>query len=187
MVILTFNVDITSKDSKKFLNYLESCNILQHVHKPTHLQGHTLNLILSANDSSAVSQVWVGDFIFDHASVLDQLNFTNPSVSMSKTVTFRRFHRINMDCLRSDLSNCSFVKAPGNAASVLYEQYTNDLKELLDKHTPEVSRTFIKGPAKWRSVLYLLSKAVRRQFECIWRKDKNTRKSSWTAKADCSL
>ena len=91
---------------------------------------------------------------------------------MSKTVTFRRFHRINMDCLRSDLSNCSFVKAPGNAASVLYEQYTNDLKELLDKHTPEVSRTFIKGPAKWRSVLYLLSKAVRRQFELIWRKDK---------------
>ena len=43
-----------------------------------------------------------------------------------------------MDCLRSDLENCSFVKCPGNTASVLYEQYTKDLKELLDKHAPEV-------------------------------------------------
>ena len=32
-----------------------------------------------------------------------------------------------MDCLRSDLENCSFVKCPGNTASVLYEQYTKDL------------------------------------------------------------
>ena len=78
-----------------------------------------------------------------------------------------------MDCFRSDLANCSFVKCPGNTASVLYKQYTNDLKDLLDKHAPEVSRTFIKGPAKWLSDSYLLAKAVRRQFARIWRKDKS--------------
>ena len=78
-----------------------------------------------------------------------------------------------MDCFRSDLPNCSFVKCPGNTASILYEQYTKDLKDLLDKHAPEVSRTFIKGPAKWLSESYLLAKAVRRQFERIWRKDKS--------------
>ena len=42
-----------------------------------------------------------------------------------------------------------------------------------DKHAPEVSRTFIKGPAKWLSDSYLLAKAVRRQFERIWRKNKS--------------
>ena len=167
------HVDAISKDSEKFLNCLESCNINQHVHKPTHLHGHTLDLILTPNDSSAVSSVRVSDFISDHALVLGQLDFTNPSLPTSKTVTFRMFHRINMDCLRSDLENCSFVKCPGNTASVLYEQYTKDIKELLDKHAPEVSRTFIKGPAKWLSDSYLLAKAVRRQFECIWRKNKS--------------
>ena len=30
------HVDTTSKDSEKFLNCLETCNINQHVHKPTH-------------------------------------------------------------------------------------------------------------------------------------------------------
>ena len=83
--------------------------------------------------------------------MLGQHDFTNPSVPRAKNVTFRRFHRINIGCFRSDLANCSFVKCPGNAASILYKQYTKDLKDLLDKHAPEVSRTFIKGPAKWYS------------------------------------
>ena len=130
-----FNIhmDTTSKDSEKFLNCLESCNINQHVHKPTHLHSHTLDLILTPNDSSAVSNVRVSDFISDHALVLGQLDFTNPSLHTSKTVTFRRFHRINMDSFRSDLANCLFVKCPGNTPSVLYEQYTKDLTDLLDK------------------------------------------------------
>ena len=50
-----------------------------------------------------------------------------------------------MDSLCSDLANCSFVKCHGNTASVLYEQYTSDPKDLLDKRVPKVSRTFIKG------------------------------------------
>ena len=106
------HVDTTSKESENFLNCLESCNINQHVHKPTHLHGHTPDLILTTDDSSAGSNVWVSDFISDH----DQLDFTNPSVPV-KTVTFWRFHKIEMDSFRSALAKCSFVKCPGNTAS----------------------------------------------------------------------
>ena len=170
---LNIHVDTTSKDSEKVLNCLESCNINQLVHKPTHLHGHTLDLILTLDDSSDLSNAQVSDFISDHALVLGQLDFTNPSVPRSKTVTFRRFHRINMECFRNDQANCSFVKCPCNTASVLYEQYIKDLNDLLDKQASEVSRTFIKGPAKCLLDSYLLAKAVRWQFECIWRKDKS--------------
>ena len=38
---------------------------------------------------------------------------------------------------------------------------------------PKVSCTLIKGPAKWLSDSYLLTKAVRCQFERIWHKDKS--------------
>ena len=167
------HVDTTSKNSEKFLNCLESCNINQHVHKPTHLHGHILGLIITPDDSRVVSNVQVSEFISDHALVLGNLDFTKPSMPISKYVTFRRFHKIKMDSLKSDLASFSFVKCLGNTASVLYEQYTNDLIDLLDKHAPKVSRTFIKGPAKWLSDSYLLAKAVRCQFEWIWRKDKS--------------
>ena len=78
------HVDTTSNDSEKFLNCLETCNINQHVHKPTHLHGHILNLTLPPDDSSVVSNVRVSEFISDHVLLLGQLDFTNPSVPRSK-------------------------------------------------------------------------------------------------------
>ena len=69
------HVDTTSKDREKYLNCLETCNINQHVHKPTHLHGHILDLILTPDESSVVSNVLVSEFISDHALVLVHLDF----------------------------------------------------------------------------------------------------------------
>ena len=117
MICGDFNihVDTTSKDSEKFLNCLETCNINQHVNKPTHLHGHILDLILTPDDSSVVLNVWVSEFIAGHALVLGHLDFTKPSMPI------RRYHKIKMDRLKSDLTNCSFVECPGNTASVLHK------------------------------------------------------------------
>ena len=87
------HVDTTSKDSEKFLNCCKSCNNNQPVHKPSHLHGHTLDLILTANDSSTVSNIWVSDFISDYALVLGQLGFTNASVTRSNLLPFGGFTR----------------------------------------------------------------------------------------------
>ena len=54
----------------------------------------------------------------------------------------------------------------------MYDQYTNDLSNLLDKHASEVTRCLGKEPAKWLSDTYKNAKSIRRQFECIWRKKK---------------
>ena len=72
--------------------------------------------------------------------------FISPSAPKSNTVTFQRYHKINMQSLRCDLAKCSFVASPGNTVNALYEQYTRDLSGLLDKHNPMVSQTFIKRP-----------------------------------------
>ena len=77
-----------------------------------------------------------------------------------------------MDTLHNDLSNCSRVACPGDTAKKLYDQYTNDLSNLLDKHAPEVTRCLAKEPAKWISDTYKNAKSIRRQFERIWRKKK---------------
>ena len=67
----------------------------------------------------------------------------------------------------------SVVASPGSTVSALHDQYTRDLSNLLDKHAPLVTRTFTKGAAGWLSDTYLQAKAVRRQFERFWRKDKS--------------
>ena len=63
-----------------------------------------------------------------------------------------------MKSLQSDLANWSFVKCPWYSATIVYEQYTGDLNDLLYKQTPKVSRTFIKVPAKFLSDSYWLAK-----------------------------
>ena len=92
--------------------------------------------------------------------------------SQANRVTYKRYHEINMDTLRNDLSNCSFVACLGDTAKKLYDQYTNDLSNLLDKHAPNVTRYLAKEPAKWLSDTYKNAKSIRRQFERIWRKKK---------------
>ena len=89
---------LTQLDSDKFLNCLESCNINQHVHKPTHQHGHILDLF-NNSDSSAVLNVWISEFLSDHALVLFKVGFINPSVPRSKISNFLTYHKIKMDSL----------------------------------------------------------------------------------------
>ena len=107
----------------------------------------------------------VSDYISDHAMIKCQVETPTTAKSQANGVTYRRYHKINMDTLRNDLSNCSFVACPGDTAKKLYDQYTNDLSNLLDKHAS-------KEPAKWLSDIYKNAKSIRRQFERIWRKNK---------------
>ena len=167
------HVDTTSSDSTKFLSCLDLCNITQHVRTPTHLHGHILDLVLTPTEPTVVSNVRVGGFFSDHAVVHGQLDLLSPSAPKSNTVTFRRYHKINMQSLLCDLANCSFDASPGSTVSALYEQYIRDLSGLLDKHAPTVTRTFTKGAAGWLSDTYLQAKTVKRQFERFWRKDKS--------------
>ena len=153
------HIDKTSRNSVNFLNILDSCNITQHVHSATHVHGHTLDLILTS-DSSLVSNVVVSDYISDHAMIKCKIKTPTTANSQANRVTYRRYHKINMDTLLNDLSNCSFVACPGDTAKKLYDQYTNDLSNLLDKHAPKVTRCLAKEPAKWLSDTYKNAKSI---------------------------
>ena len=68
----------------------------------THLHGHILDLVLTPTDGSGFSNVQVAEFIYDHALVLAQLEAVNPS-HKTNVVTFRSYHKIDLDSLRKDL------------------------------------------------------------------------------------
>ena len=106
------HVDTSSNDSIKFQNCLESCNISQNVQTATHRHGHILHLVLTPTDASVISNVQVAVFISDHALVLAQLDSVNPRSHKAKVVTFRMYHKIEMDSFSKDLENSAFVKLP---------------------------------------------------------------------------
>ena len=167
------HVDVPGGDSHKFMTFLDSCNLKQFVNHPTHLHGHTLDLILSPSDQDTIIDVKIGDFVSDHALVKCSIILPHQAAHTPNKVHYRRYHRINMSNLRSDLLNTSFVKSPTDSVVDLYDQYVHDLAVVLDKHAPLISRMKKKDSTDWVSDSYRRAKSLRLQFERTWHRTKN--------------
>jgi hypothetical protein len=67
-----FNIHVdnpTNSMAGKFLSLLDSLGLAQLVRDPTHLDGHTLDLIISRVDDIMVTRCSVSDLIEDHFAV----------------------------------------------------------------------------------------------------------------------
>ena len=100
---INVHLDIECGNRSRFNDILQCCGLVQSVSGPTHLLGHTLDVLISPCDSDFVRNVSVGDFTSDHAAIRCQLDFSHPSTSIDKWVSYRRYHRIDIDQFRNDL------------------------------------------------------------------------------------
>ena len=163
------------------MTFLDSCDLKQFVNQPTHLHGHTLDLIISPSNQDTIVDVKIGDFVSDHALVKCSIILPHQAVHTPNKIQYyyyRRYHRINMSNFRSELKNTSFVKYPADSVVDLYDQYVHDLADILDKHAPLISRLKKKDSTDWVSDSYRCAKSLRRQFERTWRRTKNPRNRS---------
>ena len=129
-------VETDSIYQRIFLNLLDTSNVAQNVNQSTHLHGHTLDLILSPSDSSFVSNVTVGNLVSDHALVKCYLDFACAALPTVHSISYRRYHKINMQSFCEDLANTSFITSPASMAIDLYYQYISDLGGVLGRHAP---------------------------------------------------
>ena len=110
-------------------------------------------------------QVDICEFISDDAVIKCAIDIACSPATCQTSISYRRYHRINMSDFRSDLKEMPFVKCPTNSVSQLYDQYVQDLGCVLDRHAPLVSSMKRKQRADWLSESYRLAKSLRRQFE----------------------
>ena len=142
------------------------------------LQTHTfawshLDLILSPSDSNLVSNVTVGDSVSDHALVKCHLDFACPALPKVDSISYCRYHKIDMQKFCDDLAINSFVLSTASTAADLYDQYVHNLGCLSDRHAPWICGKIKKEPVGWLSDTYCRVKSFRRQFESMWCKDRS--------------
>ena len=104
-------IDTGSALTTKFNVILDSCNVRQQVHFPTHIHGHTLNLVITSSDCPRVSNVRSDSCISDHFGVILHLDCDSTPDSSPKKISFCQYHKINMASLREDLKCTAFVCA----------------------------------------------------------------------------
>ena len=113
----------------------------QYIDFPTHLHGHTLDLLMAPSEFSAISDVKGSGFISDHKIISCVVDFPSSDTPVQKVVTFRQYHKLNIDQFRSDLLAIPFVSSPSDDIDLLHEQY---MSGLLDTHVLVKTKQLIK-------------------------------------------
>ena len=104
--------------------------MVQGVTVPTHILRHTWDALIAPCDSDFVQNVRVGDFIFDHAIIRCQWDFSWPATSTERLVSYCQYHKIDTDHFCNELNNIPFVLSPGETVSELHDQYVNVLTHI---------------------------------------------------------
>ena len=82
-----FHVDTMSPTVSEFKLVIDSCCLSQYIDFPTHLHGHTLDLLMAPSKFSAISDVKGSGFISDHKIISCVVDFPSSDTPIQKVVT----------------------------------------------------------------------------------------------------
>ena len=133
---------------------MESHSLLQHIHVPTHYQGHTLDTLITRDDSTLLSEIEVVDIGLcnDQGVVLRddyaisckiQLEITSPKY---QRVSFRNFRNIDVNIFHQSIKNSPSLNNTYGTLDELTDRYITDLTSLLDVHAPLQQRLVLLRP-----------------------------------------
>ena len=129
------STSLEKTDAALFIDVLQSADLQQHVHWPTHTSGHTLDLVISDSDSTVVADVRPGSFVSDHESVLFELTHPKPQTQYT-VVQSRKINNIDKAKFQEDILSLSLYKSPSSDLTTLTDQYNTVVAATLDDHAP---------------------------------------------------
>ena len=140
------HLESLSSDVRQLTGILESFDLNQHVKFPTHIHGHSLDVMIFSNRCD-VFFVSPSDAISDHLSVVADLKIpTDHSHTVPQTITYRRLKAINMEAFKADINNSDLIKNPKSNATKLVQQYHSVLSTLIDFHAPLATKKISSRP-----------------------------------------
>ncbi|XP_022784544.1 uncharacterized protein LOC111325079 [Stylophora pistillata] len=172
-----FNIYVDFQDNPNaelFLDLIDSFGLAQHVHFATHVQGHTLGLVITRKMDSIIQDAPIsGSFLSDHATVSFNLKCFK-SESSAKVMWFRKTKFANLLKFKNDLRNSEFLLNTPKHLAGLVNCFNTTLKSIIDKHASWRKRTMIqRAQAPWLSDEIRSVKRDRRIAERNWRSTKS--------------
>ena len=171
-----FNIpvnDVNNPVYNEFKDILDSLSLVQHVDFHTHEKGNILDLVITRTNSDiAVKNIKPGDFISDHRVIHATLSLPKGNFE-KRVVAFRRLQAIHQLNFKHDLQQ--FVDNAEMYVSLeeLASYYDSELRKILDKHAPVISKLVVNRPkVTWFNNDLLRLKQRKRKCERKWQKSK---------------
>ena len=126
-------------DTIRLKDLLNSMGLVQHVKRPTHIHGHTLDLIITKQADDIVDGEPLPERYFsDHAAVICKVSVAKPPLRIKHAEYRKTMDAI--DITKEDIRNSQLYQDPPNDLNMLPDCYNTTLRSLLDDHAPICSR-----------------------------------------------
>ena len=91
MIAGDINIHVESEEpaSRKFRELMDLFELKQHVVDPTHVMGHTIDVVITRNKNNLTSDVVVTNYKLSHHFLIDFVFNAVPSQVFTKTITYR--------------------------------------------------------------------------------------------------
>ena len=184
---LNFHLDVERKADTKLLNSsLAEFGLTQVVDEPTHIQTHTLDVMILREQSELIKAFSVTDPSLcnnhgkktnDHFALIATINLHKFEIP-KKVIHFRNMKGLDIDLFREKLQSTNLLneeyikKLPVDCLTSLYN---DTLKTILDELAPmETKIIYPDRNDPWFTSEILAAKRSKRRAERLWRKTKST-------------
>ena len=158
--------------SNKFKDILRDFNIKQHVYFPTHIQGHTLDIIGTLGETPVVSHVEPRENDISHHHLIDFQLAVRPEAKEVKQVMCRNLKKIDMERFMKEVKEKIYVTETAFGDNM--RRYNKVISELVEKEAPLQTLSIKAVPsAPWFDREYKELRKERRKAEKKARKTKS--------------
>ena len=171
---VNIHTETDESSSRKFLDLLDLYDLRQHVVGPTHIMGHTIDVIITPNKESFVTDIAINHIDLSHHFLIDFKITAQVITNSTKHIKYRTVKNIDSTAFCKDLTD-KFQASPAtkNMAEKV-ENYNSALSEVLDKHAPiKTKQIKVVATAPWFDVEYISLRKQRRKAEKKFRKSKS--------------
>ena len=167
-----YNVDDRSDSlASRFLDLLDSHNLIQHVSGPTHKDNHTLDLMITrACDDIIESWSTLNPHLSDHSAIHSKLSLVRPRPPKVKK-QYRKIRGVDPIEFGNDVMASTLFFSPASNVNDLCDQYDSELSTVVDVHAP-LKTCFVtpRPSAPWYCEEIAAEKRKRRKLERRLRK-----------------
>ena len=146
MVDFNLLIDSSSTDAGQLSGILESLDLHQFVDFPTHIHGHSLDLMICSSGCNVLS-VSASDLISDWFSVVASLQVpSNHSRTIPQTIKYRKLQSINMEPFKADIKHSDLIGCQRTNATELAHQYDSVIYTLINLRAPVITKKISLKP-----------------------------------------
>ena len=137
---------VSNLETERFMDILETFDLNQHINRPTHSSGHTLDLVITNRSSRShiITTSIFSDAPSDHSYIIcDIFHPKAPKTRMQ--VSSRKLRDIQIESFIEDIQQADFGSS-NDGIDRLVDIYNSNLLDILDIHAPKKCRTVTCRP-----------------------------------------